>query len=78
MTMANYQPLRGRCMHCHSPRIRPLSDGWICPQCGQTGVPPVCEAAGCLLRWNGIPDGDCRAPGNVACYQKECDQDLYQ
>lgn len=77
MGMVDLQPLRGRCSHCHSKLIQPLKDGWICTECGQTGVPPECEA-GCILRWNGILEGDCRAPSNKWCYMYKCDAELYK
>ena len=76
MTMANLMPLRGRCSHCHSRQIVKLEDGWFCTNCGQTGPFAECPL-GCILRWNGIPEGDCRAPSYDTCYQNETDRDLY-
>ena len=76
MTLVNYMPLRGRCSHCHSRAIRPLEDGWLCLDCNQIGIPPVCPF-GCILDWKGMPISDCRMPESKTCYQAETDKDLY-
>ncbi len=77
MTMADLQPLRGRCIHCLSHSIRPLDDGWLCQDCGQSGLPPVCRAASCHLTWQGLLDNDfCTAPMSLSCYQNVVDAEL--